>query len=309
MSVELDADGGTDLLFSGTGDDGARERPHLAGDLPSVLEAGPMFRRAVLGYDRFQVDTYVQWAEGELATADREHEHLLSRHLRTQAALDETRALLPHSSAAGEFLQVSRRIGSLLAAAGDEAESLRADAEADRAAASAHAQQTAAHAQRLLDDAAAEAGRVTVAAATDAALVLADARATAEAARREAEQVRGAALSEADARLRGVQALELRAAEQAEQVRSRPRPTRPRPSCTPGTRSSGCWPRVASCACVPTPRPPPPGSGCIRTPSTAPHPCARRSRPSSGGGRRCGPRSDGWPMLRPSEPAGSSVPA
>src|SRR3954462_4269007 len=106
MSVELGADGGTDLLFP-QGDDGARERPHLAGDLRSVLQARPMFRRAVLGYDRFQVDTYVQWAEDELATADREHEHLLARHLRTQAALDETRALLPHSSAAGEFLQVS----------------------------------------------------------------------------------------------------------------------------------------------------------------------------------------------------------
>ena len=219
MSVELDADGGTDLLSSGGGDDGARERPHLAGDLPSVLQARPMFRRAPLGYDRFQVDTYVQWAEDELATADREHEHLLARHLRTQAALDETRALLPHSSSAGEFLQVSRRIGSLLAAAGDEAEALRADAEADRAAAAAHAEQTAAHARQLVDDATAEAGRVTVAAATDAARVLTDARATAVAAEREAEQVRGAALSEADARLRGVQALEVRAAEQAEQTR------------------------------------------------------------------------------------------
>src|SRR3954469_7477717 len=154
-----------------------RRRPNLSGDLPTVFQGAPMFGRAVAGYDRFQVDTYVQWAEDEIATADREREHLLARHLRTQAALDETRELLPHTSAAGEFLQVSRRIGSWLAAATEEAESLRTDAEADRAAAAAEAEQTAADAERMLDDATAEAGRVTVAAATDAARVLADARA------------------------------------------------------------------------------------------------------------------------------------
>ena len=89
MNAELEAD---------------RERPVLSGDLPTVLEAAPMFRRAPLGYDRFQVDTYVRWAEDELATADREREHLLARQLRTQAALDEATQLLPHSSSAAEFL-------------------------------------------------------------------------------------------------------------------------------------------------------------------------------------------------------------
>src|SRR4051794_12811672 len=64
-------------------------RPNVSGDLPPVFQAAPMFRRAVAGYDRFQVDTYVQWAEDELATADREREHLLARHLHTQAALQE----------------------------------------------------------------------------------------------------------------------------------------------------------------------------------------------------------------------------
>ena len=91
-----------------------------------------MFRRAVVGYDRFQVDTYVRWAEDELATADREREHLVARVVRTQADLEESRQLLSHSAAGGEFLQVSRRIGALLATAADEAEGLRADAEADR---------------------------------------------------------------------------------------------------------------------------------------------------------------------------------
>ena len=41
-----------------------------------------MFGRAVAGYDRFQVDTYVRWAEDELATADREREHLMALYLR-----------------------------------------------------------------------------------------------------------------------------------------------------------------------------------------------------------------------------------
>jgi hypothetical protein len=37
--------------------------PNVSGDLPGLLEVGPMFRRSAVGYDRFQVDTYVQWAE------------------------------------------------------------------------------------------------------------------------------------------------------------------------------------------------------------------------------------------------------
>jgi cell division septum initiation protein DivIVA len=202
-------------------DDDAREarRPNVAGDLPSMLEASPMFRRAVVGYDRFQVDTYVQWAEDELATADREREHLLARNLRTQAALEETRQLLPHSSSAGEFLQVSTRIGSLLAAAADEAEGLRADAEADRAAAAVHVQQTAAQAERLLADATDKARRVLTDAAADAARASDDARRVVAEAASEAEQVRRAALSEADTRLQRVRDLERRAGEQAEHIR------------------------------------------------------------------------------------------
>src|SRR3954471_19673251 len=135
MSVELHAGEGTARPMSpGKAEPLTealdRRRPNLSGDLPTVLQGAPMFGRAVAGYDRFQVDTYVQWAEDELAAADREREHLLARHLRTQAALEETRQLLPHSSSAGEFLQVSTRIGSLLASTADEAEGLRADAEA-----------------------------------------------------------------------------------------------------------------------------------------------------------------------------------
>ncbi len=99
-----------------------RRRPNVSGDLPTVFETGTMFRRALAGYDRFQVDTYVQWAEDELATADREREDLEVRHLATRAALEEARELLSHSSGGAEFVRHSERIGSMLAAAADEAE-------------------------------------------------------------------------------------------------------------------------------------------------------------------------------------------
>src|SRR3954464_16005813 len=148
-------------------DDGARgnRRPNVSGDLPTMLQAAPMFRHALLGYDRFQVDTYVQWAEEELATGDHERERLVARYLDLQSTLDETRELLSHSAGGGEFLQVSRRIGSLLAAAADEAESMRAAAAPGRSAALAEAGQTIARAEQLLADATAEAERVRTEAA------------------------------------------------------------------------------------------------------------------------------------------------
>src|SRR5215207_1493396 len=114
-----------------------RRRPNVSGDLSTVFQAAPMFRRAVAGYDRFQVDTYVQWAEDELATADREREHLVARHLETRAELAEARELLSHSAGGGEFLRLSQRIGSMLAVAADEAEGITAEAEGLRAEAAA----------------------------------------------------------------------------------------------------------------------------------------------------------------------------
>jgi cell division septum initiation protein DivIVA len=192
-----------------------RVRPNVSGDLATVFHAGPMFRRAVAGYDRFQVDSYVRWAEDELATADSEREHLLARHLRAQAALEEARQLLSHSSGGGEFLGVSRRIGSMLAAAADEAESMRAEAEADRSLASAQAERTVADAERVLADAEVAAGRL-IAEATIRAEEM-----TAEAGRivAEAEQAGRDARAESVARLAEVRAIEQRAAEHAAQIR------------------------------------------------------------------------------------------
>jgi hypothetical protein len=199
----------------------AREdrRPNVSGDLPTVLQAGPMFRRAAVGYDRFQVDTYVRWAEDELVASDREREHLVTRCLRLQADLEESRQLLSHSAAGGEFLEVSRRIGALLATAADEAEGLHADAEADRSRASAQLEETFARAEQLLAEAATEANRLVSDAGTEAAGTIAEARRIAVEAEHRAEQVRREARAEAETRLAGVRVRERQAAEQAELIR------------------------------------------------------------------------------------------
>ena len=192
-----------------------RGRPNVSGDLPTIFQAAPMFRRAVVGYDRFQVDTYVRWAEDELATAARERENLVERHLRTRTALEEAQELLAHSAGAGEFLRLSPRIGSLLAAAADEAASIRAEAEADRRATSAQAERLAAEAELRLVDDLAEAERLVARAAAEAAQMAVDARRIVA----EAEQLRQTARAEAAARLEEVQAVEQRAAEDAGRVR------------------------------------------------------------------------------------------
>jgi hypothetical protein len=218
MSVDLHADqvevrpASATVGETGSGD---RGRPNVSGDLPTIFQAAPMFRRAVVGYDRFQVDTYVQWAEDELATAAREREHLVERHLRTRKALEEAQELLSHSAGAGEFLRLSPRIGSMLAAAADEAASIRAEAEADRCAASAQAERLAADAERRLADAAAEAERVVARAAADAAAMAAEAgRIVAE-----AEETHRRARADAAARLEEVRMVEQRAAEHAGRIR------------------------------------------------------------------------------------------
>jgi cell division septum initiation protein DivIVA len=217
MSVELQVDDGAgppaaaseDILGSGSPE---RRHPHVSGDLPTVLTAAPMFRRVVAGYDRFEVDTYVRWAEDELATADRERERLEARHLQTRSALEEARQLLAHSSEGGQFLQSSRRMGSLLAAAADEAESIRSEAAADRCAARADAEATVARADQVLADAVVAAERKIAEAATEAAAM------TAEADRivLEAEATGERARVEAEARLERVSASEQRAAAHAD---------------------------------------------------------------------------------------------
>jgi cell division septum initiation protein DivIVA len=187
-----------------------RGRPTLSGDLPTVLAAAPMFRRALVGYDRFQVDTYVRWAEDELATAEREHEHQAARQLRTHADLEEARELLSHSPGGADFLQLSRRMGTMLAAATDEAEAIRADAEA-------RAGRIGADAERVLADAGAEAARLVAEAVARAEETTAEAGRVADA----AERTRREARAEAAAQRKNARAVARRAEQHAEQVRQR----------------------------------------------------------------------------------------
>ena len=204
MSVELHTDDGEadpssayEMAMGAASPD--LRRPNVSGDLPTVFQAAPMFRRAVAGYDRFQVDTYVRWAEDELALAAREREHLLARHLRTRAALEESRRLLSHSSGGREFLQVSPRLAAMLAAAADQADSMRAEADSMRAEAEAEA-------RRLVATAATAAEEMTAAAAR-----IVD----------DAEQQGREARAEAEARLAKVRTIEARATEHAGQIRQR----------------------------------------------------------------------------------------
>ena len=180
-------------------------RPHVSGDLPSVFQNGPMFRRAVSGYDRFQVDTYVRWAEDELATADREREHLEARQLRIRAELEHARRLLAHSAAGGQFLDASGRIGSMLAAAADEAEEVRAEAHAVRSAASAEAAGMLVNAKQAIAGARADARATVDAAAAEADAILAGAAqvaADAERSRQDAHAHARAVRAEAHAALK-----------------------------------------------------------------------------------------------------------
>jgi hypothetical protein len=222
MSIELQTDdeaarslGALDAAL-GTPD---HARPNVSGDLPALLQAGPMFRRAVAGYDRFQVDTYVRWAEDELVAADRQREHLLARHLEAQAALADARTLLSHSAGGGEYLRVSRRIGSMLAAAADEAETIRAEADNHRSVACAQAEVITADARRVLAEAEAGATQVLADAASTVAAMTAEARRIVA----EAEQTGRDVRAEADAHLAQARAVEARAHERAERIRQQAR--------------------------------------------------------------------------------------
>ena len=198
-------------------DPAGRTRPNVSGDLPTVLQAAPMFRRAVAGYDRFQVESYVQWAEDELAAADRERAHLVARQLETTAALQEARELLSHSPGGGEYIGASRRIGALLAAAADEAAALRAEAEADRQAAADEAERVVADARRRAAATETVADRSLAAAQAEAAGMLDRARATVAAAQEDADRVR----AQADELLAGARETVRRAAEDADRIRER----------------------------------------------------------------------------------------
>jgi cell division septum initiation protein DivIVA len=196
-----------------------RRRLNLTGDLRTLFGYEPVFHRAALGYDRFEVDSYVQWAEAELAGAERERAALLTRHVRLREAFEEARRQLGHSPGGRDAVAASRRLEAVLAAAADQADGIRADAEARLAAAAAEAERLVAGARaeaaRLVAGATAEAARVVAGGAAEAAGILAEARAAGE----EADRTLAEARVEAEARLEKVRALEARAAGEAERAR------------------------------------------------------------------------------------------
>ncbi|TFV45967.1 hypothetical protein [Blastococcus sp. TF02A-35] len=103
--------------------------PKLSGALETLLDHRPAFRGSVRGYDRLEVDNYVAWAEGELAAAHREREHLLDRLVAGAAELEISRRLLAERPPARPV--VSDRVGEILRLAEDQAAEVLAAAESE----------------------------------------------------------------------------------------------------------------------------------------------------------------------------------
>jgi hypothetical protein len=93
-----------------------------AGGLAQLFDRRPMFRRRHRGYDRFQVDEYVAWAEAELDAARRQCDYLLSRYGACTAQLEIARQA-PRRSMSGP---VSERLGQMLRLASEEAQAITA---------------------------------------------------------------------------------------------------------------------------------------------------------------------------------------
>jgi cell division septum initiation protein DivIVA len=95
--------------------------PNLRGDLEGLMGHRPVFRTRMQGYDRLEVDNYAAWAEGELVTARREADHLLSRFGECSAELEISRRLLADAPPGREAFPVSQRVREMLRLAEDEA--------------------------------------------------------------------------------------------------------------------------------------------------------------------------------------------
>ena len=153
-------------------------RPGIRGGLDALLESRPLFRTALRGYDRLQVDNYVAWAETELLAVRRANDDLLARYGACSAELEISRRLLAFSPAGREQVRTSERVGEILRLAADEAARLTeagaADADRVRAVARAEADALLRRAREVKEDALAECAGM----------------------RQEAEQVRAAAADE-----------------------------------------------------------------------------------------------------------------
>ncbi|MGZ4569465.1 MAG: hypothetical protein ACXVXU_01150 [Blastococcus sp.] len=182
--------------------------PQLSGDLDQVLDHRPIFRRRHRGYDRFQVDNYVAWAEVEVEAARRQCDYLLSRYAACTSELELVRRTPvpsvtgPVSARLGQMLRLASEEAEAISAAGvDEAERIVTDARVEaearlrkvggiREAALAAGEELRARARRdaekLLRDAAAE----REAAAAEAAAQLSAVRSEVEGLRRQRDEAR-----------------------------------------------------------------------------------------------------------------------
>jgi cell division septum initiation protein DivIVA len=176
-----------------TPDPGPR-RPNLDGDLDTVLEFLPSFRVAVRGYDRWQVDSYVSWAERELRAARRSADDLAARFADRSVELDRVQRELARSAAGRDARQVSERLAQVLELAAEEAAEITAAgaAEAEGLVDAARAWSTS-----MLQHAR-EAEQAAAADREQAARTRGEAAELLAAARDQAEQLRAAAVREQD---------------------------------------------------------------------------------------------------------------
>jgi cell division septum initiation protein DivIVA len=174
------------------------EMPNFSGDLDALLTTAPVFRSAVRGYDRLQVDNYVSWAESELRAARRETDDLVDRYGRACAELEISRRLLARSPEGQEMTVISERMGQMLRMAADEAAALTAagSAEADQILADARTEADArlrkAHEIKQMAVEASDRMR------EEARLLRAEATAEIERAKAQAAQILAAAAAERD---------------------------------------------------------------------------------------------------------------
>lgn len=154
----------------------------VPGGLDGLLSMSPCFRPRLRGYDRREVDNYVDWAETELTVARRQVDDLLGRLAACATELEAARRAAADRAGSG----MPAPIAELLRRAADEARQVSdiAVREASR-----------------MTDAAAEQARLTTAAAEE------EAHRTIEAAFTESEQILAEARLEAAARLSKVEAI------------------------------------------------------------------------------------------------------
>ncbi|MGR6964832.1 DivIVA domain-containing protein [Geodermatophilus sp. URMC 61] len=141
-----------------------RPGPGPTEELDALVEPRPVFRAALRGYDRLQVDTYVAWAGTELLAVRRANDDLLTRYGACSAELEISRRLLACSPAGREQVRTSERVGEILRLAADEAARLTeagaVDADRIRAVARAEADALLRRAREVRDDAVADCERM-----------------------------------------------------------------------------------------------------------------------------------------------------